>query len=67
MQIPVCPTCDIVLRPQMYEMILNVVKVLSAITFDPKCNTGPKCNKFLPNWGNVIEVLSVITFALTPY
>ena len=51
-------------------MTLNVVKVLKAITFDPKCNTGPKCNKFLPYWGNVIEVLSVIillTFALTPY
>ena len=43
-------------------MTLNVLKVLKVITFDPKCNTGPmaKSNKFLPDWGNVIEVLSVI-------
>ena len=32
----------------------------SDVLNDPKCNTGPKCNKFLPHWENVIEVLSVI-------
>ena len=27
-------------------MPLNVIKVLSVITFGPKCNKGPKCNNF---------------------
>ena len=27
-------------------MSLNVIKVLSVITFGPKCNKGPKCNNF---------------------
>ena len=26
-------------------MALNVIKVLSVITFGPKCNKGPKCNE----------------------
>ena len=29
-------------------MSLNVIKVLSVITFGPKCNKGPKCNNFGP-------------------
>ena len=28
--------------------LINVIKVLSVITFGPKCNKGPKCNNFWP-------------------
>ena len=45
-------------------MTLNVIKVLSVITFGPKCNKAPKCNNFWPQ--NVVKGLIICVIGFSP-